>query len=63
MAPQAADDLACTTLRARVQRCIDLDKELLVQPELFLALAPGLPDLADVRVDMKRGDHHRCGAA
>jgi hypothetical protein len=56
---QAPDALACAELRARVLRCIAMEKELLVEPEMFLELLGRADGVADVRLDMKRGEHHR----
>jgi natural product biosynthesis luciferase-like monooxygenase protein len=54
---QAPDGLAVTDLLARIDRRRRNDSELVIDPELFHALAHELPDLDDVEVQLKRGRH------
>jgi hypothetical protein len=42
----------------QVTKSIKFEKEFLVDHDLFLALGDEVPDCAEVRLDMKRGEHH-----
>ena len=58
---QAKNQPASTStagLAASVERAIKFEKELLVDPALFVDLLDVLPDLDRVDVDIKRGWHH-----
>jgi aryl carrier-like protein len=54
---QAPDDLAAADLLARIERRRRHDSELVIDPELFHALAGELADLDDVEIQLKRGRH------
>ncbi|MEU6990938.1 amino acid adenylation domain-containing protein [Streptomyces sp. NPDC046465] len=54
-----ADDPADTTaVRRAVEQSLVLEKELLVDPEYFAALAHHIPDLAGTDIQLKRGTAH-----
>ncbi|MFJ9968327.1 amino acid adenylation domain-containing protein, partial [Streptomyces avermitilis] len=54
-----ADDPGDTTaVRRAVEQSLVLEKELLVDPEYFTALAHHLPDLAGTDIQLKRGTAH-----
>jgi natural product biosynthesis luciferase-like monooxygenase protein len=54
---QAPDGLAVGDLLARIDRRRRHDSELVIDPELFHALADELADLDDVEIQLKRGRH------
>ncbi|MEU3422355.1 amino acid adenylation domain-containing protein [Streptomyces murinus] len=54
-----ADDPGDTTaVRRAVEQSLVLEKELLVDPEYFAALAQHIPDLAGTDIQLKRGTAH-----
>ncbi|WP_143674485.1 non-ribosomal peptide synthetase, partial [Streptomyces sp. HG99] len=54
-----ADDVGDTTaVRRAVEQRLVLEKELLVDPEYFTALAHHIPDLAGTDIQLKRGTSH-----
>jgi len=55
---QAPDDLPVSELLLRINKGVRFEKELLVDPDFFLALAGRLPGLAAVDLDIKRGEFH-----
>ncbi len=55
---QAADDATCDTLRARVQRLIRQEEELVIDPRFFAWLQTQLPEIGFVQIQLKRGDFH-----
>jgi thioesterase domain-containing protein/SAM-dependent methyltransferase/acyl carrier protein len=54
---RAADDLATEELRTSVRRAIDNERELLVDPAFFLALAAERAEIGAVEIMPKRGRH------
>ncbi|WP_343298914.1 methyltransferase, partial [Streptomyces sp. SID1034] len=55
----SADDVADTAaVRRAVEQSLVLEKELLVDPEYFTALAHHIPDLAGTDIQLKRGTSH-----
>jgi pimeloyl-ACP methyl ester carboxylesterase/acyl carrier protein len=51
-------DLPLSELLLRINKGVRFEKELLVDPDFFLALAGRLPGLAAVEMDIKRGAFH-----
>uniref|UniRef100_A0A061R6I9 Amino acid adenylation domain protein n=1 Tax=Tetraselmis sp. GSL018 TaxID=582737 RepID=A0A061R6I9_9CHLO len=51
-------DTPTASLASSVEKAIKFEKELLVDPALFLALPNVLPDLESVKLDIKRGWYH-----
>ncbi|HSA52797.1 MAG TPA: AMP-binding protein, partial [Yinghuangia sp.] len=55
---QAAPDADDASVRAAIERGVLLEKELLIDPDYFAALAEQLPELGGVDLRIKRGHHH-----
>ena len=55
---RAPGALPTAELARRVSRRISEEQELVLDPRLFTDLAAELPELADVRVELKRGHRH-----
>lgn len=55
---QAPSSLPLEQLRQRVEKHLELDAELAVDPEFFFALAQGIPRVSRVEVRPKRGQLH-----
>jgi len=55
---QAPEHLPVSELLVRTTKSIKFEKELLVDPELFLLLAGRLEGMATMELDMKRGEFH-----
>ncbi|UGQ10829.1 amino acid adenylation domain-containing protein [Yinghuangia sp. ASG 101] len=55
---QAASDADDGPVRAAIERGVLLEKELLIDPDYFAALAEQLPQLGGVDLRIKRGHHH-----
>ncbi len=55
---RAPADLACQQLRELVQRRVELDEDLAIDPAFFLALQQHLPGIAHVEILHKRGCYH-----
>ncbi len=54
---QAPDDMPLAELRARVERRIDQEHELLIAPEFFAALCHKLPLITGAEIHLKRGGY------
>ncbi|MEU2589229.1 amino acid adenylation domain-containing protein, partial [Streptomyces avermitilis] len=55
---RADDPTDTAAIRRAVEHSLVLEKELLVDPEYFTALAHHLPDLAGIDIQLKRGTAH-----
>eukprot|EP00959_Pyramimonas_sp_CCMP1952_P235650 4924807-Pyramimonas_sp.AAC.3 len=55
---QAKEELSVEELRVRINKSVKYEKELLVDPELFMLLPGRIPGLAAVEMDIKRGEYH-----
>jgi len=55
---QAAEDMSVDELRQKINKNVKYEKELLVDPELFMLLPGRIPGLAAVEMDIKRGKYH-----
>jgi ubiquinone/menaquinone biosynthesis C-methylase UbiE/acyl carrier protein len=55
---QAPPSLDAETLRERIRKSAALEEELLIDPDLFVALRKRLPQLASVGVHLKRSGYH-----
>jgi len=55
---QASSSLSITQLQQRVQKRIAQEQELVIDPELFIALKHHLPKIAQVYIQPKRGHYH-----
>ena len=55
---QASDDLSLVELKQRIAKKQLLDKELVIDPEFFIALQSHLPQISQVKVQLKRGLAH-----
>lgn len=54
--PCLCTDADCTGMQ--ITHSMTFEKEFLVDPDLFLHVSHAIPDIAEVRLDMKRGHHH-----
>ncbi|MFQ3562538.1 hypothetical protein QZN11_37845, partial [Streptomyces gramineus] len=55
---RAEDPSDTAAIRRAVEQSLVLEKELLVDPEYFSALAHHVPDLAGTDIQLKRGTAH-----
>ncbi|MYW06695.1 class I SAM-dependent methyltransferase, partial [Streptomyces sp. SID3343] len=55
---RAEDPTDTAAIRRAVEQSLVLEKELLVDPEYFTALAHHIPDLAGIDIQLKRGTAH-----
>ena len=55
---QAPDSLTKAQLHKRVQERMTQDKELVIDPAFFTAIAQHLPQISHVQIQLKRGSHH-----
>jgi len=55
---EAADDVSLATLRERIQRSVNGEQELLLDPAFFPALAQRFPQIRHIQVLLKRGSPH-----
>ena len=55
---QAPDSLPLAELKQRAQNAIRKEKELLIDPEFFIALKHALPEIARVQIQLKPGQFH-----
>ena len=52
---EAPDSLSCDDLRHRVQKSIQQESQLLIDPDFFTALPQRLPQISRVEINLKRG--------
>lgn len=55
---QASDELSLDQLKRRIDKKQQFDKELVIDPEFFTALKARLPQITQVKVQIKRGKAH-----
>ncbi len=55
---QSPPDLTVGQLRQRIQKNVQFNQELVVDPAFFAALPAGLPQIGAVKVELKRGHAH-----
>ncbi len=55
---QALDQLSLTQLRKRVKNTMQLDSELVIDPDFFTRLGQRLPQVSQVQIQLKRGYQH-----
>ncbi|MEH1794706.1 amino acid adenylation domain-containing protein [Nostoc sp.] len=55
---KAPPDLSVTQWQQRVQRQIDQENELLIDPALFTAIGQHFPQITHVQIHLQRGQHH-----
>ncbi len=55
---QAPDSLSTQQLQQRIQNNLNQEEDLIVDPELFVALKQELPQISHVEVQLKRGRYH-----
>jgi acyl carrier protein len=55
---QAPADTPAADLRQQVQRNMNLEEELILDPDFFMALKQHFPQISHVQILLKRGRHH-----
>nr|AXN93575.1 PuwA [Cylindrospermum moravicum CCALA 993]AXN93584.1 PuwA [Cylindrospermum alatosporum CCALA 994] len=55
---QAPSSLSAAELRQRVQRSLNQEPELVIDPAFFTALQHKFPQITHVQIQIKRGDYH-----
>ncbi|MEA5417817.1 amino acid adenylation domain-containing protein [Spirulina sp. CCNP1310] len=55
---QATDELSIEQFKRRVERKVQFDKELVIDPAFFAALPTQFPEITQVKIQTKRGNAH-----
>uniref|UniRef100_A0A2P1CZA6 AptC n=1 Tax=Nostoc sp. FSN-E TaxID=2027337 RepID=A0A2P1CZA6_9NOSO len=55
---RASDDLSIQDLRQKIQNSIRTEEELLIDPDLFIALKQRFPRISHIQIELKRGYSH-----
>jgi len=55
---RAPDDLSIKDLHQQIQKSIRTEEELLIDPDLFIALKQRFPRISHVQIELKRGSSH-----
>jgi thioester reductase-like protein/amino acid adenylation domain-containing protein len=55
---QAPESLSITQLRQRIQKRLNQEKGLVIDPAFFIALKHHFPQITDVEIQIKRGHYH-----
>jgi amino acid adenylation domain-containing protein len=55
---RASDDLSIQSLRQQIQKSIDTEGELLIDPDFFIALKQKFPRISHVEIQLQRGNSH-----
>jgi amino acid adenylation domain-containing protein len=55
---KAADDLPLPQLKQQIAKDRQLDRELVIDPAFFTALQTHLPEITQVKIQLKRGNYH-----
>ena len=54
---EARDELTKPELQKRLDKRLEREKEMLIDPAFFIALKQHVPEISDVRIQLKRGRH------